>query len=156
MYRWKLKVEGYGKIRSATIEMKPFLTFVGDNNSGKSYLLSLIWGIFTIGRRNLYHNADVLQTPEWKICREWLISTYETEEGLDLDIKGHSTLINTVLNQLLERNKDNFIRELFDFNGMANGKRSSISAERCTGGNAAANCIRGGNRDFTVGSSAGA
>lgn len=119
MYRWKLKVEGYGKIRSATIEMKPFLAFVGDNNSGKSYLLSLIWGIFTIGRRNLYHNADVLQTPEWEKCRTWLVSAYEAEEELDLDIKGHRTLINTVLNQLVELNKDNFVRELFNFDGMA-------------------------------------
>lgn len=33
---WKLKVKGYGKIKSAEIEIAPLTLFVGDNNSGKS------------------------------------------------------------------------------------------------------------------------
>ena len=35
---WKLKVSGYEKIKSAEIETAPLTLFVGDNNSGKSYL----------------------------------------------------------------------------------------------------------------------
>ena len=45
---WKLKVAGYGKIESAEIEMAPLTLFVGDNNSGKSYLMSLLWGILNL------------------------------------------------------------------------------------------------------------
>lgn len=50
------------------------------------------------------------------------MSAYEAEGELELDIKEHHTLINTVLNQLLERNKDQFVRELFNFDGMTIGK----------------------------------
>lgn len=46
---WKLKVSKYGKIESAEIETAPLTLFVGDNNSGKSYLMSLMWGIQNFG-----------------------------------------------------------------------------------------------------------
>lgn len=41
----KLIIEDFGKIKKAEIDISPLTLFVGDNNSGKSYLLSLIWGI---------------------------------------------------------------------------------------------------------------
>ena len=40
-----LHVENFAKIRKATIEAAPLTLLVGDNNSGKSYLLSLLWGL---------------------------------------------------------------------------------------------------------------
>ena len=43
-----LSIENFGKIEKAEIELAPLTFFVGDNNSGKSYLLSLIWGILNI------------------------------------------------------------------------------------------------------------
>lgn len=49
MGSWKVRVEDYGKIKSAEIEMAPLTLFVGDNNSGKSYLLALLWGIENLG-----------------------------------------------------------------------------------------------------------
>ena len=45
--RHHLIIEKFGKIERADIQMAPFTLFVGDNNSGKSYLLSLLWGIYT-------------------------------------------------------------------------------------------------------------
>ncbi len=39
----------YGKIKSAEIEVSPLTLFVGDNNSGKSYLMALLWGIQNLG-----------------------------------------------------------------------------------------------------------
>ncbi|SET36965.1 AAA family ATPase [[Clostridium] polysaccharolyticum] len=47
MNRWKLHVENLGKMEKADVEVSPFTMFVGDNNSGKSYLMTLIWGIRT-------------------------------------------------------------------------------------------------------------
>lgn len=44
----KMTVEQFGKIRKAEIELAPLTLFVGDNNSGKSYLLSLSWAMRTI------------------------------------------------------------------------------------------------------------
>src|SRR5580700_2291352 len=43
--RWKLLVEGLGKIERAEVDVRPLMLFVGDNNSGKSYLASLLWGL---------------------------------------------------------------------------------------------------------------
>ena len=51
---WKLKVEDYVKISKAEITVSPFMAFAGDNNSGKSYLLMLLWGIYAIGKRKLF------------------------------------------------------------------------------------------------------
>lgn len=42
---WTLHVKDFAKIREAKIEAAPLTFFVGDNNSGKSYLLSLMWGL---------------------------------------------------------------------------------------------------------------
>lgn len=35
-------IEKFGKIERAEIQVSPLTLFVGDNNSGKSYLLSLL------------------------------------------------------------------------------------------------------------------
>lgn len=44
---WNLKVENFGRIKSADIKVSPMMIFIGDNNSGKSYLMSLLWGLQT-------------------------------------------------------------------------------------------------------------
>lgn len=54
---WKLKVSGYGKIGNAEIEVAPLTLFVGDNNSGKSYLMSLLWGIQNLGMTELMNDG---------------------------------------------------------------------------------------------------
>ena len=47
---WTLNIQDFGKIKEAEIEIAPFIFFVGENNSGKSYLVSLLWGLLTQGR----------------------------------------------------------------------------------------------------------
>lgn len=42
---WSLRVKNFGRILEAEIEISPMILFVGDNNSGKSYLMTLLWGI---------------------------------------------------------------------------------------------------------------
>ena len=37
---WTLHVENFAKIKSADIQISPLLCLVGDNNSGKSYMMS--------------------------------------------------------------------------------------------------------------------
>ena len=51
-------VEDFGKIKHAEIEMKPMMMFVGDNNSGKSYLMSLLWGLLSDNSEMLIHLTD--------------------------------------------------------------------------------------------------
>ena len=40
----KLTVKNLGKIKEAEIELSDLVLFIGDNNSGKSYLMTLIYG----------------------------------------------------------------------------------------------------------------
>ena len=47
---YQVNVENFGKIKKAKVEVSPLTFFVGDNNSGKSYLMSLLWGILTLGK----------------------------------------------------------------------------------------------------------
>ena len=42
--RWTLHVENLAKIERADVEISQLMCFVGNNNSGKSYLMSLLWG----------------------------------------------------------------------------------------------------------------
>ena len=64
---WKLEVQEYGKIEYAEIAMAPLTLFVGDNNSGKSYLLTLLWGIKNLGVEGLLGDVDEIGRAS---CRE--------------------------------------------------------------------------------------
>ncbi len=56
---WKLTVEGLGKIEHAEVDVRPLTLFVGPNNTGKSYLASLIWGIVA-----MHASLEVPEGPE--------------------------------------------------------------------------------------------
>lgn len=43
--RWRLEVEGLGRLERAEVDIHPLMLFVGPNNTGKSYLASLLWGL---------------------------------------------------------------------------------------------------------------
>ncbi|MGN0357426.1 MAG: AAA family ATPase [Blautia sp.] len=40
--KWTLHVENFAKIKMADVQISSLISFVGDNNSGKSYLMSLL------------------------------------------------------------------------------------------------------------------
>ena len=48
MNRWTLEVSDFGKIGHAKITVSPLTLFLGENNSGKSYLMTLIYGCLTL------------------------------------------------------------------------------------------------------------
>ena len=50
---WTLHVERIGKIAKADIRIAPLIFFIGDNNSGKSYIMTILWGLLFLGK-NLF------------------------------------------------------------------------------------------------------
>lgn len=65
--KYNLIIEDFGKIKSARIQMNPLTLFVGDNNAGKSYLLSLIWGLYSADDMSiLFRNVEKLEIKEYK------------------------------------------------------------------------------------------
>lgn len=48
--RWTLRVEEFARFKQAEVALRPLTLFVGENNSGKSYMASLLWGVLALGR----------------------------------------------------------------------------------------------------------
>ncbi len=130
MSLWKLIVEDYGKIKSAEIEIAPLTLFVGDNNSGKSYLLALLWGIENFGVEALIGKKCV-KTEEITTLIKWLC----TQIDIVMEKKKHlvslepvSGILSQILNSELKRNKDSLVRRIFNSENVSIGK---LAIELC-------------------------
>ncbi len=123
----KLKVKNFGKIEFAEIEMNKLLLFVGDNNSGKSYLSSLIYGLYDyFGRFNAFSKSffgELEGSAYQELVR--FIQQQINEKISDLHINNEIEfefdedfiyLIERVLNEYLELNKKQFMQEIFKYN----------------------------------------
>jgi predicted ATPase len=114
---WKLKVLEYGKIKSAEIEVSPLTLFVGDNNSGKSYLMALLWGIQNLGVSELI--SSVLRE-ETKLEHE-LIGWIRAQVALACEQGEHIAQVceiekelQALLQEGLRQNKDNLVKKIFN------------------------------------------
>lgn len=114
---WKLKVSGYGKIKSAEIEAAPLTLFVGDNNSGKSYLMSLLWGIQNFGVLGLFGAEYKPDTKAAQSVIEWIktqvASAWENGENT-VPVSKIKNELQSVLNEGLKQNKNNLISSIFN------------------------------------------
>jgi predicted ATPase len=107
---WVLHIENFAKIKSAEIEISPFMCFVGDNHSGKSYLMSLIWGILTLGKDLFPKNVS--ESRSYKACESWLIGHSNQEVIITEDV---SKLYVNWFNELLSNHKKMLLKKLFNF-----------------------------------------
>ena len=124
MGNWKLLVEDYGKIKSAEIEIAPLTLLVGDNNSGKSYLLSLLWGIENLGIETILGDdfmqmkqAESLKNRIWK----QIDIAIETKENV-VSVSSVSDIMEELLNLQLEKNKNRFVKNIFNSEDVGIGK----------------------------------
>lgn len=120
---WKLIVEDFGKIKSAEIEVAPLTLFVGDNNSGKSYLLSLIWGIRNLGEEIFLNDSEFGK----KELIDWMTEKITTamEVGkCKISLEPVENLLEEALNAILERKKEEFVKKIFNSDKVSIGKLS--------------------------------
>lgn len=114
---WKLKVSGYGKIESAEVETAPLTLFVGDNNSGKSYLMSLLWGIRHLGMELLFVDRNECATEaEDRLLRwvkEQVRKALESGENV-VQASEVGNDLQTVLHERTNRNKDQLMKAIFN------------------------------------------
>lgn len=83
----KLVVKNFGKIKEAEIELSDLVLFIGDNNSGKSYLMTLIYGFANYSEEIvniLFQDKDFL---------------FSLKEYKDIE---------NIINKHLEYNKENY------------------------------------------------
>ena len=119
MAYWRLTAEGFGKIKHAEIELAPMTLFVGDNNSGKSYLLSLAWAIHALSKELLFSIPQIRKLKSdayWEIEQFFveMLDQVEKNESASGQIEEISEQIQTVVNQLLDKRKGDLIKNLFN------------------------------------------
>lgn len=115
----KLIVENFGKIESAEIDMNKMMLFVGDNNSGKSYLASLIYGLYNLmSKQNFYErykidfNDNIFDGIREKINDCVSDSSFD-QKDIRIDFTNEQKNIEIALNKFLNYNKEQFIEDVF-------------------------------------------
>jgi predicted ATPase len=109
--RWSLCVKNFGKIESAEIEVSPLMIFIGDNNSGKSYLMSLLWGIINKSY-TLLKDEECFNTDSYLKCEKWL-ETVKTDEQIIINHQVKLMLVDWV-NEIFTIKKDSLIKSIYN------------------------------------------
>lgn len=117
MNKWIVHVTNFGKIEKADIQVAPFILFLGDNNSGKSYMMTLIYGLlksrFFFDGFRFYTESDAYQK-----CCEILQNIIKNRRSgkknrytlSDIEIKAFEDLLNLIL----EKEKVSFLERVFN------------------------------------------
>lgn len=107
---WTLHVENFAKIKTADVKISPLMCFVGDNNSGKSYLMSLLWGILTLGK-DIFPKMPS-ESKAYKKCEIWLNQNLNKNTVLsDEDIN----LYILWFNDLMAANRKMLVKKIFNY-----------------------------------------
>lgn len=119
MSYWKLIVEQFGKIEHAEIELAPLTLFVGDNNSGKSYLLSLAWAMRTIAGDIVFSEESIRNlhsTAYDEFERRMIYCIDEIEDGMKISFEISEILpqVQCVINELLKANRQTLVKAIFN------------------------------------------
>lgn len=123
----KLILKKFGKIKKAEIELSPFLLFIGDNNSGKSYLMTLIYGLIKyydeiekilFGNEDLILNCDIYKNIEL-IIKKNIKANRKNDNEIFLTIE-ELKLFNDLFNLLLNKKKKEIINYIFNSNNEIN------------------------------------
>ena len=107
---WTLHVENFAKINSADIQLSPLLCFVGDNNSGKSYIMSLLWGILNLGK-NLFPTVPS-DSKKYKECEQWLKKHINEQVEITDDT---AEMYLEWFNELLANRKSDLLKKIFNY-----------------------------------------
>jgi len=118
---WRLRVEDFGRISSADVTLRRLTLLVGPNNSGKSYLASLLWGLVA-----LQFDLPALEGPEIVEVDAWLASAIPAGASRgEITIEAaEMTRFHRVFDALLEKHKDSLVRRILNSPDAAVGKVS--------------------------------
>lgn len=115
MNRWSVHVKNFGKIEEADVEIGPLTLFVGDNNSGKSYMMTLIYGLLNI---RFYFENYVFdeESVVFRTCCDILERMIPDGEGICEYTLNREEIIQfqQLINQVLAANKQKLLLSLFN------------------------------------------
>ena len=117
-----MHIENFARIDSADIEISPLMCFIGDNNSGKSYVMSLLWGVMS--NYNFFYDTQLNQTPKYNKCKEWILSNVDKDVCINGEVE--QFYVNW-FNEILAYKKDKFMQKIFNDNSVQIGKMEITS-----------------------------
>ncbi|WP_437277009.1 AAA family ATPase [Sorangium sp. So ce375] len=116
---WKLLVEDLGRIAHAEIEARPLLLFVGGNNTGKTYLASLLWGLLSLSS-----DLPVARGDAYQRYVSWLEERFarrEQEPTFEITPEVHADLVQ-IANDTLREHGTTLAEQTFNRPGFKVGK----------------------------------
>ncbi len=107
---WRLAVEGLGRIEHADAEIRPLTLLIGENNSGKSYFATLLWGLAAVGG-----SLPSPEGPALEACEAWAKASLPPaqprfERALSED---ELEMFQRLFDTALEEGKDALLERLF-------------------------------------------
>ncbi|AUX27720.1 uncharacterized protein SOCEGT47_083180 [Sorangium cellulosum] len=125
--RWKLSVEAFGKIERAEVDVRPLTLFAGPNNSGKSYLVSLLWGLVALPGELVPQ-----QCPELEAANAWIAQHIEEgKASFEHDLTNDEiVLFDRLFDALLTANRSRLSGRLFNNDAVPLG---AVSFQRACG-----------------------
>lgn len=108
---WKLGVEAFGRIASADVALRRLTLFVGPNNSGKSYLASLLWGLVA-----LQHDLVLAPGPELEAVDARIAAAIPAEQarGEVVFSPDDVALLVRLFDASLAKSSDRLVRRIFN------------------------------------------
>ncbi|NLC22168.1 MAG: AAA family ATPase, partial [Halomonadaceae bacterium] len=135
--RWTLHVERFARFQQADIELRPLTLFVGENNSGKSYMATLLWGVLALGRT--LFPAGAPSTKAYENCQECLMKLVHGAVGKLYDSARQPEVALTNadqqcfidwFNELLQQNRNKLAARLFGSDTITIGRLSLEDYQR--------------------------
>lgn len=115
-----IHVRNFGKIESADIDLSNLLIFVGENNSGKTYLMQLIYGLFSFlysEKFNVFSESLNCIDIDEKLLKDDKLKNNKLIEVKSDDNKFYKDLQDE-LNMFIDKNKAYIIENTFHTNDL--------------------------------------
>lgn len=116
MNRWSVHVKQFGKIEEATVEVAPMTLFIGENNSGKSYMMTLIYGLLSTRFFLGGYNFDT-ESENFQRCWDILERMIDGEQNHVYILSGKELVFfEALINEILAnyKNREKFLHKLFN------------------------------------------
>lgn len=114
--QWTVHVKKFGKIEEAEIQAAPLTLFIGDNNSGKSYIMTLLYGLWNLDFFGEYDLCEEsLSYQECFSISERIVNECKNNVDMEYILQGEELKVfQQLLNLVLARNKKRFLKKLFN------------------------------------------
>ena len=113
---WSLRIQNFGRISEAEIQISPMILFVGDNSSGKSYLMSLLWGMM---EENYYDYLNIEECQNWEVyqnARAVFVNTVLQKEKNGALTNDEKRIFVQFFNVFFMENKEEILSSIFNGN----------------------------------------